>query len=89
MTPSSSSPCASEHCVTCSDEAVAMIVVRLDGRHGLALCADERGERKTVETALLDAVAPGDRVLVHAGVAIASLAPARDEPHRASDGAAR
>ena len=66
-----------------------MVVVRLDGRRGLALCADEQGERKTVETALLDAVAPGDRVLVHAGVAIASLAPARDGPQRASDGAAR
>ena len=89
MTPSSSSPCASEHCVTCSDEAVAPVEPHHDHRHGLALCADERGERKTVETALLDAVAPGDRVLVHAGVAIASLAPARDEPHRASDGAAR
>jgi hydrogenase expression/formation protein HypC len=89
MTSSASSACTSEHCVTCSDEAAAMVVVRLDGRRGLALCADVQGERKTVETALLDAVAPGDRVLVHAGVAIASLVPAQDEPHRASDGAAR
>ncbi len=50
-----------------------MIVVRLDERRGLALCADEEGARHTVETALVEPLVPGRVVLVHAGVAIAAL----------------
>ena len=67
--------CGSLHCITCGDDGVPMIVVKVDDRRGLALCADESGTRSTVETALVDAVAPGDRLLVHAGTAIAALAP--------------
>jgi hydrogenase maturation factor len=69
---------AIQHCATCADEALAMTVLRLDERRGLALCASERGERATVEIALLEQVALGERVLVHAGVAIASLPAAAD-----------
>ncbi len=58
-------------CVTCADEAVAMQVRRVDEERGLALCEDAAGRRSTVEIALLDAVAPGDELLVHAGTAIA------------------
>ena len=65
--------CDEHHCVTCGDEAVRMRVVRLDAPRGLALCADEAGEKVTVETALVGALAPGDVVLVHAGVALAAL----------------
>jgi hydrogenase maturation factor len=50
-----------------------MEVVRVDGDRGLALCVDQDGARMTVETALLDPVRPGERVLVHAGTAIARL----------------
>ncbi len=50
-----------------------MTVVRLDERRGLALCADEEGTRHTVETALVEPLAAGRVVLVHAGVAIAAL----------------
>ena len=50
-----------------------MTVVRLDERRGLALCADAEGAHHTVETALVGPVAPGEQLLVHAGVAIASL----------------
>jgi hydrogenase maturation factor len=50
-----------------------MTVVRTDEHRGLALCADGEGLRHTVETALVEA-AIGEKVLVHAGVAIAALA---------------
>jgi hydrogenase maturation factor len=57
-------------CITCGDEAVAMRVLRVDAARGLALCADAEDRRQTVETALVDPVAPGDALLVHAGTAI-------------------
>jgi hydrogenase maturation factor len=50
-----------------------MTVLRTDEQRGLALCADAEGERHTVEIALIDAPAQGRLLLVHAGVAIASL----------------
>ena len=49
-----------------------MQVERIDNARGLALCATEDGSKSTVEIALVD-VAPGDRVLVHAGVALTEL----------------
>jgi hydrogenase expression/formation protein HypC len=58
-------------CITCSDEAVPMLVRRLDDDRGLALCEDATGRRETVEIALVTPVARGDRLLVHAGTAIA------------------
>jgi hydrogenase maturation factor len=50
-----------------------MTVLRVDVARGLALCAAEGGARSSVETALVDPVEPGDRILVHAGTAIARL----------------
>ena len=67
--------CGSHHCITCSDEGVPMRVLRLDAERGLALCADVYGERLMVETALVDPVAVGDEVLVHAAVALTRLGP--------------
>ena len=64
------------HCVTCGDDGVPMQVLRIDEVRGLALCADEDGSRQTVETALVDSVAPGDVLLVHAGTALTRLEPA-------------
>ena len=64
---------ATTGCITCGDVAVALTVLRLDEGRGLALCADEGGRCETVETDLVAPVAPGDRVLVHAGTAIARL----------------
>ncbi|MEO6858414.1 MAG: HypC/HybG/HupF family hydrogenase formation chaperone [Solirubrobacteraceae bacterium] len=49
-----------------------MTVVALDPSRGLALCAGEDG-RSSVETALVEPVVLGDRLLVHAGTAIAHL----------------
>jgi hydrogenase maturation factor len=61
-----------DHCITCSDEGIPMQVERVDDARGLALCATEEGAKSTVEIALVS-VEPGDRVLVHAGVALVEL----------------
>ena len=52
-----------------------MTVLRLDERRGLALCADARDRKESVEIALVEPVLPGDRVLVHAGTAIGMAEP--------------
>ena len=65
--------CDEYHCITCGDDGDPMTVVRVDADRGLALCADEEGGRHTVETALVEPVSSGDRILVHAGTAIAAL----------------
>jgi hydrogenase maturation factor len=51
-----------------------MQVQHVDDERGLALCEDATGRRSTVEIALIDAVAAGDELLVHAGTAIARSA---------------
>ncbi|MBV9196550.1 MAG: HypC/HybG/HupF family hydrogenase formation chaperone [Solirubrobacterales bacterium] len=71
--------CGPDHCITCGDDGVPMTVVAVDPERGLALCGDGDGERHSVETALVDPVAAGDRLLVHAGTAIAALV---EEPPR-------
>lgn len=49
-----------------------MRVIRIDTERELALCATEGdGERSTVEITLVAPVSEGDRLLVHAGTAIA------------------
>jgi len=65
--------CESDHCITCGDDGVPMTVLALDAESGLAECVDAAGGRADVETAIVAGVAPGARVLVHAGVAIATL----------------
>jgi len=59
-------------CITCGDEADVMRVLRIDRDRELALCASEDEERRSsVEIALVQPVVEGDRLLVHAGTAIA------------------
>jgi hydrogenase assembly chaperone HypC/HupF len=65
--------CGSDHCITCGDDGIPMTVVRVDAPKGLAVCADDTGAEATVEISLVAPVDQGDRVLVHAGVAIAPL----------------
>jgi hydrogenase maturation factor len=66
--------CEPEHgCITCGDEAVELRVLKIDEARGLALCESAEGGRETVETALVLPVSLGDRLLVHAGTAIARL----------------
>ncbi|MBA2763386.1 MAG: HypC/HybG/HupF family hydrogenase formation chaperone [Thermoleophilaceae bacterium] len=50
-----------------------MKVELIDVVRGLALCADEHGERATVEVELVAPVAVGDQILVHAGTALVRL----------------
>ena len=52
-----------------------MQVERVDESRGLALCAADDGSRSTVEIALVEPVVPGDRLLVHAGVALVGIEP--------------
>jgi hydrogenase maturation factor len=61
-------------CITCGDEALPMRVRRIDEQRGLALCEGSDGRSSSVEIALLDGVAVGDELLVHAGTAIARAA---------------
>jgi hypothetical protein len=65
--------CAGSHCITCSDAADEMTVVAVDRDRGLALCDDGAGRRASVETLLVGDAAAGERLLVHAGTAIARL----------------
>jgi hypothetical protein len=60
------------HCVTCSDEGVAMTVVGHDA-DGLVLCAAEDHSPTYVMTELVGPVGDGDLLLVHAGVALVRL----------------
>jgi hydrogenase maturation factor len=62
------------HCITCGDDGVEMRVVAVDEVRGLALCEAAGGARESVEIALVDAVAPGDALLVHAGTALTKVA---------------
>lgn len=59
------------HCVTCSDEAVPMRVVEVREADGTAVCRDGGGAESEVMVDLVAPVAPGERLLVHAGVALA------------------
>jgi hydrogenase maturation factor len=67
--------CVDEHCITCGDQGLPVRIVALDGA-GLARCRDEAAPGEpdtTVDVQLVGEVAPGDLVLVHAGVALVLL----------------
>ncbi len=60
------------HCVTCSDEALPARVLHVNAEMGLAV-VDVNGTRSEVDVTLVDEVRIGHLLLVHGGVAIASL----------------
>ena len=66
--------CGDAHCITCSDEGIAMRVIAVDEARCLALCEGADGARSSVEILLVGAVAPGTEVLVHAGTALQVIA---------------
>jgi len=70
MTAASGAGCdaASGHCITCRDEGLPMRVVEVGA--DAALCTDEAGATHQVAIDLMDGVAPGATLVVHAGVAI-------------------
>ena len=60
---------AEGHCITCSDEATAATVQRVDQETGIAFVTIN-GETEEVDITLIDDVSEGDLILVHGGVAI-------------------
>ncbi len=66
------------HCITCSDEAVPVTVVRADQEAGVAL-VKVKNKTEAIDITLVEHVAPGDTLLVHGGVAIAHLAQESEE----------
>jgi hydrogenase maturation factor len=73
MAPEAPIFCATGHgCITCADEGVEVTVAGV-AADGLADCVDGNGVSGRVDAALVGDVAPGDVLLVHAGVAIARL----------------
>lgn len=65
--PPSAGACPGDVCITCSDTAVEVTVLRLLA-DGLAVVDTGAGEEE-ISVALVTA-GPGDRILVHAGEAI-------------------
>lgn len=64
-------------CITCGDVAVALTVVEV-GEYD-ARCRDDTGRTELVATELVDRLAPGDQVLVHARVALEKLSTVSDD----------
>jgi hydrogenase maturation factor len=59
-----------EHCITCADAGVPMRVISFCEEG--AVCVDDEGiTHEGIAVELVEPVEPGDRLLVHAGVAIA------------------
>lgn len=58
-------------CITCGDVAVVLTVLSVTGAD--ADCSDEQGRGEVVATELVGDVVAGDRLLVHAGVALERL----------------
>lgn len=58
-------------CLTCGDVAVEVRVLEVEGFD--ALCEDPHGQQGRVGVDLVLPVEAGDRLLVHAGVAISRL----------------
>ncbi|MBO0782540.1 MAG: HypC/HybG/HupF family hydrogenase formation chaperone [Ktedonobacteraceae bacterium] len=61
---------AAGHCITCSDEALPARVLRIDRKMQLALVMLNETTAE-VDISLVEAVSPGDQLLVHGGAAIA------------------
>ena len=59
-----------EHCITCSDEAVAARVVAVDGSNATV---ELDGNRERVGIELVEPVEQGDTLLCHAGIALEKL----------------
>ena len=60
-------------CITCGDVALPSRVVSVDHAEALAVCVDEGGAEAQVDVTLVEPLAVGDTVLVHAGTALTRL----------------
>ncbi|GAC1567174.1 MAG: hypothetical protein NVS3B14_12400 [Ktedonobacteraceae bacterium] len=63
---------AQGRCITCSDEALEARVLRVDQQMGVAFVTINDALEE-IDISLLDEIVPGDRLLVHGGVAISRL----------------
>jgi hypothetical protein len=57
-------------CTTCGDTSEPMRVVRSYASGDLAICVGEDGAAHQVDTGIIGPVAPGERLIVHAGAAL-------------------
>jgi len=64
-------------CITCSDQGVIFRIVRV-ASDGSALAEATDGRCEEIRVDLIDAVAPGDVVLAHAGIALVRIR--REQP---------
>ncbi len=64
--------CEKGHCLTCSDEAIPVKVLSVNQATGMAL-VEVSNQTEEVDITLVEDVAPGDMLLAHGGVAIASF----------------
>jgi hypothetical protein len=62
--------CTEDRCVTCSDEGTVAEIRSVVGHRAAVLAA---GRAEEIDVALVAPVAPGDLVLVHAGVALCTI----------------
>ena len=60
------------HCLTCSDAAIEAKVLHIDTTTDLALVVAEEATIE-IDVSLIDAVIPGDRLLIHGGIALTKL----------------
>ena len=60
------------HCLTCSDQAILVKVLRVNHETGLALVTVGE-ETEEIDITLVEHVTPGDMLLAHGGVAIEHL----------------
>ena len=66
----------STHCVTCGDEGVVMEVLRVDAVRRMAICVEtgaRRAAAQEIATDLVEPVGRGQKLLVHAGVALTTF----------------
>jgi len=63
--------CTEEVCITCSDEGLVAEVQAVHDILGAEVLV--AGRTETVDVSLVDPLAPGDLILVHAGVALSTL----------------
>ncbi|EEJ53165.1 hydrogenase maturation factor [Mobiluncus mulieris] len=61
-----------EVCITCSDEARPLEILDVSPDMTTAVARSESG-KETVDVSLVAPVAPGDKILVHAGLAITKV----------------
>lgn len=64
-------PLDRDHCATCADEGIEAVVLAVRGDSIAEVAMEGRTEEVAID--LVDAVRPGDRILVHAGVALTRL----------------